>query len=263
MKNILPFFIFFQISSILFTQDITGIWQGYSSRSNPDCIFYPETFTVTYFLEQNGNKITGTAEVTVEGTPYFAIYTLSSGNLTNNTLLFIEEPTQGVPPPGTAWCTSVVGELELFVAEGLLEGTLSSTNGSVCCEASIYLKRLEILSDTIYCQGEIAKLEAKGENVKWYADDNLDSLIGSGNTLEVVIDEPTSFFITQTFSVIGEETTAYRFDIDVYEPQITYFEIITSNACNDNTGTIEVLLEDEIDALFKINDDNFSKNNIL
>ena len=77
------------------------------------------------------------------------------------------------------------------------------------------------------------------------------------------IEESTSFFITQTFSVIGEETSAFRFDIDVYEPQITSFEIITSNACNDNSGTIEVILEDEIDALFKIDDDNFSNNNIL
>jgi hypothetical protein len=88
MKNNLLLFIFFLIPSILLSQDITGIWQGYIVRSNPDCIFYPETFLVTYILEQNGNNVTGTTETIVEGTPYFAIYNLTSGNLTNNTFLF-------------------------------------------------------------------------------------------------------------------------------------------------------------------------------
>jgi len=264
MKNNLLLFIIFLTPSILLSQDITGIWQGYAVRSNPDCIFYPETFLVTYILEQNGNNVTGTTESILEDTPYFAIYNLTSGNLTNNNFLFfLDEPIQGIPPPGSAWCTSVVGELEFFEAEELLEGTLSSTNGSVCCEGALYLKKLELLSDTIQCKGESVELEVTGENVKWYSDENLDSLIGSGNTLEVVIDEPTSFFITQTFNVIGEETSAFRFDIDIYEPQITSFEIVTTNACNDNSGTIEVLLEDQIDALFKLDNDNFSNNNIL
>ena len=44
MKNNLLLFIIFLTPSILLSQDITGIWQGYAVRSNPDCIFYPETF---------------------------------------------------------------------------------------------------------------------------------------------------------------------------------------------------------------------------
>lgn len=260
MKKIRLFYILLLLPSLVLTQGLTGVWQGYIARSNPECPLYPQVFLTTLLIEQSGNDIATDSEIILEGTPYFAFYT-GEGSFTDNTLIYIAEPTQGVPPPGSNWCTSVVVEAEYFEEEDLLIATSSSINGSKCCESTSYLRRLTFLSDTILCKGELVELEARGENVKWYADNNLDTLLGSGNTIEVLINEPTSFYLTQTF--LGEESPAVRFEVDVYESQITDFEIVTTNACNDNTGMVEVLLENGIDALFRIDGGDYSSRNMF
>lgn len=80
------------------------------------------------------------------------------------------------------------------------------------------------------------ELAVTGQDIRWYADTELDDLLGVENALEIAINAPTSFFVMQTF--LGEVSDPFRFEVTVFEQEINDFELLVINACNDNFGVV-------------------------
>ncbi len=91
--------------------------------------------------------------------------------------------------------------------------------------------------DNSYCIGETAVLEAKGEKVRWYADKQKSKLLHEGNTYQITVTQPDTFFVTRILQ--NQETIPDPFILMVGDPVIANV-VVTHASCSNDNGTISV-----------------------
>ncbi|MEM7657884.1 MAG: hypothetical protein AAF399_17295, partial [Bacteroidota bacterium] len=111
--------------------------------------------------------------------------------------------------PTWYWCIKH-GDLNWIDSLQKLEGPWSAPG---CNPGTIELFRLAILSDTVFCWNEPVLLEVSGENIQWYADPNLDTLLATGNTFSPQVSSKDTFYITQTH--YSTESPAIRISVRI------------------------------------------------
>lgn len=186
-------FFFFSKLTILCSQDISGYWQGVSYQPTGGSSTY---WPMTMELSQNGSIITGTSFYLhpIHTTSYVR-FTLVNSSITNYLFHYVESwfGAIQVPPPGGYWCTTQ-GNLTYDPLTEKLSGTYTSS----CGGGTIELWRLKLISDSVFCQGNLINLTVSGQNVKWYSDSILSTQIAAGNNYSPNITSTTTFYITQT-----------------------------------------------------------------
>jgi gliding motility-associated-like protein/fimbrial isopeptide formation D2 family protein len=73
------------------------------------------------------------------------------------------------------------------------------TNSRVTIERIVIPSTPLVQAPAAYCQQEVIRLlTARGENVEWFADQQLTQLLGTGETYQPVISRTDTFYVTQT-----------------------------------------------------------------
>ncbi len=88
-----------------------------------------------------------------------------------------------------------------------------------------------------YCSGETAMLESKGANVRWYADSHKSKLLHTGNTYQMTVTKPDTFYVTQTLQ--NQETKPVPVVLKIGDPVISHIAV-THASCNKDNGAISV-----------------------
>jgi gliding motility-associated-like protein len=219
MRKTLLLTIFLITSLTLSSQDLSGIWQGVLYQFNPTGTYY---FVYTVTFRQTGNAVTGTSYATAYGTPYYANY-ITTGTVNNNILSFKDiEKTDSKAPEGSDWCIKY-GDLTFDPAIEKLSGVGNGFGN--CPSFDIELYRLTIRADTNHCAPKTVPIQATGQNLKWYADKDKITKLGSGNLFIPFVSQTTTYYVTQTI-------------YDTESPVVPY--TIHINATSNKTQTLKI-----------------------
>lgn len=216
MRKTFTLVAFFLLSLSLSAQNLSGIWQGVLFQPNPTGIYY---FVYTITIQQTGNTISATSYASAYNTPYYAYYK-TIGTVSNNILSFQDtEITDYQAPSGSGWCIKY-GDLTFDPALEKLSGRAQGLNG--CPPFDIELYRLTIKADTLHCTPQAVPILTTGQNIRWYADMNKQTLLGSGNTFTPFVYQTTTYYVTQTI-------------YDTESPVVPYTIHINTTAANTYT----------------------------
>jgi Ig-like domain CHU_C associated len=208
LLNIIALLFSFSLSA----QDLTGIWQGVLYQVNSTGIYY---FVYTFNIQQTGNNVNSTSYATAYGSPYYAYYT-TVGSVNNNILTFNDVAiTESQAPPGNSWCMKY-GDLTFDPAKEKLYGTAQGLES--CPPFEIELYRLTIKADTNHCAPKNVPIVATGQNLRWYADKNKQTLLASGGSFTPFVSQTTTYYVTQT--IYDTESPVVPFKINVFSTPI-------------------------------------------
>ncbi|MEL6941337.1 MAG: hypothetical protein AAFO82_01600, partial [Bacteroidota bacterium] len=248
MKRLLSFTFFTIILFISQAQNIDGIWQGIllhdSCRDTTQAQGVAYAFSLV--IETNGNDITGSARSQLNDSDTYSVRTLANISYENNMFTATTDEFIERNRPNFRWCT-IEMNLSYDENDNKLEGTFDwvgppdpySPNLSSCCPGTVLLFRLDVLSPLVYCTNEEINLEVTGENVKWYADVTLDTMLAEGNTFSPNITDTTTYYITQTNIETQTESPAYPIKVVVQGPILNQITSSPSN-CDQQNGSVEI-----------------------
>jgi hypothetical protein len=168
MKKI-PFIIFFLISISVFSQDISGDWEGIMIQPNNG--FSHSRYPFYTHIEQNGNKITGTNKITLtKDTSIYGI-TKFEGTFKKDELFFKELNIISENRTGHSftWCIKT-GTLKYREDADflVLEGDWTAMDSKTCVPGTIIIKKAidkQIVEDIQNKPVEIEKRDLKDGRV--------------------------------------------------------------------------------------------------
>lgn len=210
-------------------QDISGYWQGVLYQEFPgNTVYYPYSMS----LQQTGTDVTGISEIRWATEPmYYGIMSLT-GQFDGSLFTFQEQAILDQNPnPAAYWCIKN-GELLYDQVQQTLEGPWYAPG---CYPGTVELHRLALASDTIFCLGDVVRLEVTGIGIRWYADSTLQDLLASGNVFFPNITATTVFYVTQTH--YGTESPAFPVRAVISEPLLTDVQVQPAG-CESDSGTL-------------------------
>lgn len=241
--------------ALIFAQNISGYWQGVAYQpigGSTDC--YP----VTIYFVQNGTSLSGTSYTYEAGTPYFAEMEVQ-GSISGNSINYKEPKIlDKKDAPGFEWCLGY-GNLNYNPATETIKGTLygNTPSGFACQPATLEVYRLQIFSPLKYCKAGTYTLQVEGKNVKWYADKDLKTLLGTGNSLTKTINQSTIFYVTQTTQYCSTQSPAAEVQVVISNLKLAN-ATLTQPDCTGKNGKIETSATGgEPPYLFSLDGSNF------
>lgn len=185
-------FIFLNLSVYqAYSQDISGYWQGVLYQQSGVPVSY---FPFSMEIIQNDSVVYGISEIRqYNALQYYGIM-MFEGEFSDSILMYqeleiIEEETNG----SWYWCIKNAN-LQYSSNSNSLIGPWQAPT---CNPGTIEVYRIST-TDTLFCQGDEIEIEVTGQNINWYNNSNLDSLLWSGNTFTPNIDTTTIYYVTQT-----------------------------------------------------------------
>jgi hypothetical protein len=173
------------------SQDISGYWQGVLfQQAGVPVSYFP--FSINVF--QNGSQITGTSEIRQYNAPqYFGIISFT-GSLVD-TLLSYQETTIDSQLTNGLWFWCIKNASLTY--DSLSQSLSGPWQAPGCNPGTIELYRLAT-TDTLFCLGQSVSINVTGQNINWYSNANLDTLLWTGNTFNPSITATTTYYVTQT-----------------------------------------------------------------
>lgn len=239
----------FFYSNNMNSQDISGYWQG--------VLFQQSGIPVSYFpfslnVIQNGSQIAGTSEIRQFNAPqYFGIMSFT-GNLVDTLLSYQETAILSQLTYGFwFWCLKEAS-LSYDSLTQMLSGPWQAPG---CNPGTIEMYRLST-SDTLFCSGQSVTVNVTGQNIKWYNNASLDTLLWAGNMFNPTISSTTTYYVTQTH--YSTESPALPITIKIVnctgfdKMQNEIFLTISPNPAKDNLE-IRLLNNISINSNLKLN----------
>lgn len=172
-------------------QDISGYWQGVTYQPvGGTSTYYPGSMNLT---QAPNGSVKGVGVGLQPNSIYYVISDMT-GNISNNIFTYYTQIIDELRPPGYYWCT---GNYRLTY-NPLTETLTGSFSIPFCASGSAEFWRLKILSNTTFCEGDVAKVDVSGQNVRWYTDSARTNLVATGNSFLPNINATTKFYVTQT-----------------------------------------------------------------
>jgi hypothetical protein len=174
-----------------YSQDISGYWQGVLYQQSGVPVSY---FPFSMEIIQNDSMVYGISEIRqYNALQYYGIM-MFEGEFSDSILMYqeleiIEEQTNG----SWYWCIKNAN-LQYSSNSNSLIGPWQAPT---CNPGTIEVYRIST-TDTLFCQGDEIEIEVTGQNINWYNNSNMDSLLWSGNTFTPDIDTTTIYYVTQT-----------------------------------------------------------------
>jgi Ig-like domain CHU_C associated len=181
----------FSYSAFLFSQDLTGIWQGVSSKNEIPRTYYVLTLT----LQQTGANVTGNGITKTPNDPSYVNQSVK-GTVNGNVLTFADQAV--LDSLSTFYWCMRYGNLKYDPAlEKLYGDDIQTTN----CQPFIIkmeLYRLKIYADTNVCTAKNVDIRATGQNLRWYKDSTKRTLLTIGSSISPFVTQDTTFYVTQS-----------------------------------------------------------------
>ena len=234
MKTFLSLIALLLFNISLYSQDISGYWQGvvYSPNSA-----YSEYWAEVLLITQNGNMINGTTLNQAANDPQIFHEAEINGTIQNNLLqITTGNILRANPPPPGTWCYLGNGTFVYDPVELSLKGALTYSNCPLTGNFEVYLLKLK--TKNRFCKDEKINLEVSGKNIKWYQDENKTKLLGTGNFFEPSISQTTTFYVTQTH--YNTESPVAPIKIEITDTQIEELKIVEAT-CTLNKGSLTII----------------------
>lgn len=188
--------------------ELIGYWQGVLHQVNGTPA---NEFSFMIRIDADGSHIYGRSEIRIGSrSEYFGIMDFEA-DFNKNKLSYKESNIRQEHTGSWYWCIKNA-ELTYDKAKKQLSGPWDAEG---CNSGSIELYKMSVVSKTEFCQGEDIVIEAEGKELKWYSNDQLNNLLGTGNKFKPAVKVSSTYYVTQTID--GMESVPVPVSIVVNE----------------------------------------------